>query len=234
MAHIESLLELQTLDLQIDKTHKRLTQIKATLAGSDDLNKAIHFVKTIQMELERLNKSRRGFETEIHKLDQRKESIETRLYDGSITNSKELTAHQEELTILLESKSQLEEQLLAIMLRLDEYVDGSQKATSHLEFVEKQHHDEVSKAKIEQKNLTKLLNNNNTMRDNTRASLSTASLGIYDRLRKVGTMDVMAQIEGTLCAGCRLTVPSGKLQQVRSSTEIVQCNSCSRILYFGG
>ena len=71
MAHIESLLELQTLDLQIDKTHKRLTQIKATLAGSDDLNKAIHFVKTIQMELERLNKSRRGFETEIHKLDQR-------------------------------------------------------------------------------------------------------------------------------------------------------------------
>lgn len=234
MADIESLLELQMLDLQIDKTHKRLTQVKATLAGSDDLNKAIQFVKTIQMELETLNKSRREFETESHRLDQRKEDIETRLYDGSVSNSKELTAYEEELRTLLESKSQLEEQLLEIMLRLEEYVEGSKKATSHLEFVEKRYQDEIAKAKTEQENLAKQLNNNNTMRDNTRASLSTNLLGIYDRLRKIGTMDVMAQIEGSLCAGCRVSVPSGKLQQVRSSLELVQCNSCSRILYFGG
>ena len=234
MAHIESLLELQTLDQQIDKTHKRLTQLEITLTESDDLNKAVQFVEMVQLELEKLNKSRRELEKETHRLDQRKEAIETRLYDGSISNSKELTAYEDELTILLNFKSQLEERLLEIMLRLEEYIDGSKKATSHLELVEKRHHDKIAKAKIEQKTLTKQLNNNNTMRDNTRASLSTDSLGIYDRLRKFGTMDVMARIDGTLCAGCRILVPSGKLQQVRSSVELVQCNSCGRVLYFGG
>ena len=234
MAHIESLLELQTLDHQIEKTHKRLTQLEIALTESDDLNKAAQFVEMIQVELEKLNKSRRELETEIHRLDQRKEAIETRLYDGSINNSKELTAYEEELRILSGSKSKQEDQLLEIMLQLEEYIEGSKKATSHLELVEKQHHDKVAKAKIERKNLSKQLNNNNSMRDNARARLSIHSLGIYDKLRKVGTTDAMARIEGTLCAGCRLSVPSGKLQKVRSSTELVQCNSCSRILYIGG
>jgi len=49
------------------------------------------------------------------------------------------------------------------------------------------------------------------------------------RLRRAGR--AVALLEGELCLGCRVTLPTSKAQQARQREDLTLCSSCERILY---
>ena len=52
---------------------------------------------------------------------------------------------------------------------------------------------------------------------------------LYDGLRENKGFAV-ARVEQGICRGCRISLPSSELQQVRGGN-VIQCGSCNRILY---
>jgi hypothetical protein len=56
-------------------------------------------------------------------------------------------------------------------------------------------------------------------------------LPMYESLRKTKGGRAVARVERNLCAGCRLSLPTGDVQKARASLGTVLCSSCGRILY---
>ncbi len=61
------------------------------------------------------------------------------------------------------------------------------------------------------------------------AEINQQTLEAYDKLRKQKGQAV-AKVEQGICRGCRISLPSSEMQQVRSGN-LVQCGSCGRILF---
>jgi predicted nucleic acid-binding Zn-ribbon protein len=56
----------------------------------------------------------------------------------------------------------------------------------------------------------------------------------YEKLLEAREGQAMAELEGRICQGCYVTVPSNIYVRLARSTELVLCPSCGRILYLPG
>ena len=57
-------------------------------------------------------------------------------------------------------------------------------------------------------------------------------LARYEQLLKQRRMIAVAPIDGELCTACHVRLRPAVAQQIRRNDDIVQCDSCQRILYF--
>ena len=64
------------------------------------------------------------------------------------------------------------------------------------------------------------------------AAIAAPLLAKYDQLRKLRRGIAVAQMVGELCEACHVRLRPTVTLQVRRNAEIVQCDSCQRILYF--
>ena len=55
-------------------------------------------------------------------------------------------------------------------------------------------------------------------------------LAKYKSMRNDNIFPVFVPVKGTLCGGCRMAVPSGQLDKLKS-TKMAHCEQCGRILY---
>ena len=63
------------------------------------------------------------------------------------------------------------------------------------------------------------------------SKLDTASLELYQALRRIRQGTAVAKVEQGVCQGCRIALPMSELQRAKIGQELVQCGSCERILY---
>ena len=68
-------------------------------------------------------------------------------------------------------------------------------------------------------------------RDEAAPQFAEHALAVYERLRDDRNGYAVAKVERGMCQGCRITLPSGELQRIRNSQDMVQCSSCQRILF---
>ena len=73
--------------------------------------------------------------------------------------------------------------------------------------------------------LTDLKNNRQALID----KIDPQTVTLYQQLRKQKTTAV-AKVQQGICAGCRISLSTANLQQVRSGS-LAQCTNCGRILY---
>jgi predicted nucleic acid-binding Zn-ribbon protein len=59
-----------------------------------------------------------------------------------------------------------------------------------------------------------------------------AALAKYEQLLKQRRMLAVAHVAGELCSACHVRLRPAVLQQIRRNEEMIQCDSCQRILYF--
>ena len=71
------------------------------------------------------------------------------------------------------------------------------------------------------------------LRHNRAAQASTidkAEMGLYERIRPARKGLAVVKLDGPLCTGCRVTLPTQDVQRVRAGTDIITCPHCNRIL----
>jgi predicted nucleic acid-binding Zn-ribbon protein len=60
--------------------------------------------------------------------------------------------------------------------------------------------------------------------------LDAGTRGLYAELMKKKGGRAVVLLAGQTCGGCRVTLASGKAQQVRRGQELITCTNCERIL----
>ncbi|MGH2675388.1 MAG: DUF7581 domain-containing protein, partial [Actinomycetota bacterium] len=123
MKGYERLLELQELDLSIDRLEARRREIESGEEVEEArlrAERAEERVGELRMALDSIGKEEMRLENDVSSLDQRIRAEQGRLYDGSVTNPKELQAIQAEVTNLAARKGRLEDEELDQMERREE------------------------------------------------------------------------------------------------------------------
>ena len=233
MPSIRDLYDLQLLDWDIQKREEELTDIRARLADDSRRQAAKRQLDALENKMAELASPRRQTENNIEDIERRIAEIETRLYDGSVTNPRELEAYQEERTNLAENRGKAEDKLLEIMIESDDTQALLDKARDLFERIDGERSREIARLRSRHAEVSSELPDFIERRGELGAEQAPMTLAIYEQVRQLRGGQGAALVDRRgLCQGCRLVIPTTELQRVRAGDEIVQCGSCSRILIF--
>jgi hypothetical protein len=231
MSKAETLYRLQTIDLEIDERNRRLKEVGASLAGNEELQRVRQALQDGEGKLTRQRTKLRDRELEMQSLTNKIVSVEDRLYGGRIKNPKELANLQEEVQSLKRRKGELEDQVLEAMIEVEESEASVMEQRERLARLEEEWQEAQARLSIEQSKLIGRLSQLKAQRSALQRTIEAGDLALYEDLRRRRGGRAVALLEGELCQGCKVTVPTKKAQQARQGDALTLCGSCERILY---
>ena len=223
------LFQLQELDLEIESKERARQQKESQLGENQVVVTAEEKLAQEQKRLKDLQHQQRSAEWEINDLDTKIAVVEKQLYDGKITNPKELTNLQHEVETLKVQRDQLETKALEVLERVEVAEASVVAASDEFKQVEdgwqrqqRQLADDISQLKSE---LSEIRGKRQQLSDET----DPEAVEFYEGLRQQ-KVEVVAKVDQGICRGCRISLPFSDLQRARSGS-LVRCSSCGRILF---
>lgn len=229
------LLDLQQVDAHLDQLAHQLRTMPelASLAALAERRTDVAASQgQAQTSVEDLAREQRKADADVEQVKTRRARNQERIDAGLVADPKQLTAMQHEIETLDRRISDLEDEELEVMERLEEAQSTLVALTTELNEIEKdgagltQTRDEKS-AHIaeEQKGLQ-------AERETLAGELPGDLLGLYDKLRaQFGGVGVGALQHGR-CGGCQLNVGAADLARMSQAPadEVMRCEECNRIL----
>lgn len=223
------LYRLQQLDLELQRRQQELRDLEQQLNDNKALVAAESSLASQRTQLEDERKKQRGSEWELEDLQEKVRQIGNKLYSGTTRNPKELTNLELELKGFKSQIRPKEDALLGLMTQVEE-VEGQMRATAEdldrlkREWEEKQ--ETLGQRKGEVARLLAQLREN---RDRLAQQAAPEALSMYERTR-LAKGEAVVKVERGKCQGCHITVPTSQWQKAKAG-DLIQCNSCGRILY---
>ena len=225
------LLELQELDLQSGALDSTLAGVRARLADDSSVVSLKDQISQLDVRLKEPTSERGRVEATFQQLEDRLQTVEGRLYGGTITNPRELEAHQEDRNLVQKQRSGESDKLLELMVQIEELQSARDEARERLGRLQAERKVERTGLRRDEKRLVGELEELHQQREVMVPHIPPSALSVYENLRRSKGGYAVAKVERALCQGCRLALPTLELQRARASPGIVQCNSCRRILY---
>jgi len=226
------LLELQKIDIDIDKEEKKKRNLPLVIERvtkeiqelKNNLKSKNEDYKNLQMKLKRI-------ELDLAEKSNKIKKHQEDLYGGKISDIKELKQIQKVVANYQKEKANIEENVLDLMEKMEDL----DKSIGHLDEDLKVKEEEFNKRK-EEMDLARLvikknMNSLNIKRGEILSKITDGRLlREYELLRKEKGEKVIMEVDGPICPGCYLDLPSDVIHQLKNNRKIVICPNCSRIL----
>jgi predicted nucleic acid-binding Zn-ribbon protein len=230
---MERLLELQDLDLAIDRLESR----RRDLEGEEEVrqargraDEAEERLGELKLALDSVVREQTRLETEADSLDQKMEAEQRRLYDGSVANPKELQAIQNEVANLRSRKTRVEDDVLAQMERREEMEGRLPALEDELAEVRDRLREIESTAERDRAEVSRGLGERRAERDALTPALDEELLELYEDLRSAKKGVGAARLVDGVCQGCHQKLSAMELDRIRRTEGIRRCEYCRRIL----
>jgi len=229
MSLAEQLYRLQQVDLEIQSRQQELSQIATELSDDKAVVGAESKLASRKQQLHDMRQKQRGAEWDLEDVQEKVRQIENRLYSGKTKDPKELANLEKEAKSLRSQIGAKEDALLGLMSQveaLEGEVKGSEEDVKRLreEWSQRQGTLELRKKEVETV-LAELKERRGTLV----RRIVPEVLSTYERL-KLAKGQAVVKVERGKCQGCHITVPTSQWQKAKAG-DLIQCNSCSRILY---
>jgi predicted nucleic acid-binding Zn-ribbon protein len=231
MSKAEMLYRLQTIDLEIEERARRLKEVENSLGESQELCQARQALQEGEKRLGQQRTRLRDQELEMRSLASKIASVEDQLYGGRIRNPKELASLQNELQYLKRRKDELEDQILESMIAIEESEASVVEQRERLARLEVDWQGVQARLSAEQAELIDKLSQLKAKRAELRRTVEASDLALYEDLRRRRGGQAVALLQGELCRGCGVTIPTSQAQRARQGETLTLCSSCERILY---
>lgn len=229
----DRLLELQELDTSVDRLVARRRHIESGKEVDEArrlAEEAEGRVGELRMALDSIGSEERRLEHDISSIDQRIQAEQGRLYDGSVTNPKELQAIQAEVASLRSRKSRLEDEELGQMERREELekrlpaleaaLNEARQQLDELEAASEREIGEIG-ASVEQRRAE---------RERLAEEFDEELLELYEDLRAGKRGVGAAALRDGVCQGCHEKLSPLYLDRLKRREGIRRCEYCRRIL----
>ena len=230
----QKLLELAAEDVALTQLAHR----RRTLPEVAAVEAAAEAERTFSGDVVRAETEVRDLEREVKRLEADVDTVRARatkdqkLLDSGSVSPKEMTNLQHELQSLARRQSDLEDQELELMERLETAEatlqaaqEGLDKARADRERAEQLRDDALA-------DIADGTARHEAARAAVAGGLSAPLLTLYDRIRtQIGTTGA-ALLKARQCQGCRIELNGRELAAVRAADphEVVRCENCNRIL----
>ncbi len=233
MSQVTSLRTLQELDDEVARLRSALDDVERRLQGSESLDRARAAFESVDAELNAARREQRRLDGEIGVLNARIQPEEKRLYDGSVRNPKELGNIQHELELLKDQRSKLEDQLFEVLSRIESLEADHAAATSDLSRAQAAWEAEKRSLQGQAATLVAALTRAEARREAQKLTVPPVALHLYEDVRRRKGGLAVAHIQGSMCTGCRVTIPEAIRRRAFQPDQLAQCPNCERILYVG-
>jgi uncharacterized protein len=230
---LDRLLELQELDLSVDRLEARREQLE----GGEDVRAARERMQAAEERVGELRLALSSVVSELTKLEHNADSLEKRieaergrLYDGSVANPKELEAIQAEIRNLTERKRRVEDLELDQMERRED-MEGRLPALEGELAETRDRLAEISEgSETELAEVGKAIAERRAERVSLVSGFDEELLELYEDLRgsKRG-VGAAALLDG-VCQGCHQKLSAAELDRIKRAEGIRRCEYCRRIL----
>ena len=231
MTTIRPIYELQEMDSTIDRQQSELATVEARLADNKLMEQLKRQLSTNEERLIQTKSRQAMQDLEAKQFQAKVQSLEERLYGGSVRNQKELESITSELQYSKEQSTESDEQLLALMLTVDELEKQIAETRARIEELESTQAEARVKLARERDALKESLVSAAEERARMADAIPALLLSQYERLRKAKQGLAVTMVQGGRCMACRLTLPTREMQSLRTSNVPITCSSCGRILY---
>jgi len=225
----KSLLSLQDTDQALALRRREYRQVEKELNSEGGLPELRDDCEKIRLrELEAKVETAR-LESDLATLKDKVSELETRLYDGSITNVRELTAIETEHSAARRNLAQVEESIAPAEVAAEHARQQFEDLMKEL--VEKEKHwtnrfIELRQEKTQKGNeFNKMLE----LRNAEASEIPDEDLARYHRLFRSNRGVAVVKVERGVCQGCAVRLPVGELTRLRNSDGPIPC-SCGRAL----
>lgn len=229
---VATLLQLQQLDLEMDRLVAEQQALVSSLQDNSLLKKLSAEQNIAQQQLSNGLQTQKEAEWSLQGLEQRLQQHEQRLYNGSVTNAKELNTLQQEVQRLREQQARQEETALEMMDATEVLREVAEQKVRAVQ--EARTAWEVSNAlSVEQREQTKSkIQEVRTKREQLVAAMDRDLVKRYEGMRKIKQGRVVSKVEQNSCQWCRVILTPSELQRVRINIDLQTCSNCGRILYY--
>ncbi len=224
------LLDLQEVDLDIDRTETQIKALAEQLGESDELKAARQALDQANADVLKLEARRKDLHIEAEDLRRKREREEKKLYGGDVRGPKEIQNLEREVESLRRRINEIDDSELNIMADLEEAESRQESAKALLAGVTSAWQDSQAALAKQQAELRTHRASLDGRRQAALQRVDSADLASYEGMRKKLAGRVVARIERGMCSGCRIALGTRELQQARQSTTFVNCSNCGRIL----
>jgi len=228
---LAALVALQALDTAAEHARKRLAELPAAeQAIATAIAAASAEVARLKSEIKTNHDERRELEKAVAAVDSRLSRFED--HKAAVKTNQEYTALLHEIATAKSEKDVVEEKILVLMEAADSLA-GHVKAAEGALAQATREGDERRKAltaegAAQHRDLERLTRE----RKGEVSGLPAALLAKYEQLLKGRRGLAVAAMTGEICTACHVRLRPHVTQQIRRNEDIVQCESCQRILYF--
>jgi predicted nucleic acid-binding Zn-ribbon protein len=230
MSDLQSLFQIQELDLQIEAHNALLQEIASALGETGDMTTAQAQVNSLREMLHDQEQRMRELEWDVDEINRQVSEEESRMYGGKVKNPKELQDLQKDVGLRQERRRKIEERELEIMSDVDATQAELQRAQEELSKV-RTAWDENQRNLAERQTVTiDAIEACRVKRSQVSISVTPQSISIYEKLRREKRGRAVSKVERSTCLGCRIALPMGLISRIRGR-DFAYCPSCGRILY---
>lgn len=227
-----ALLQLQQLDLEVDRLMAEKQALASSLQSTSLLKKLRAEEQIALQQLASGVQAQKDAEWALEDVERRLKQQEQRLYNGSVTGTKELNALQQEVQNLRAQQARQEEKALEMMEAAETLREAAEQKARAVKDAEQTW--EISNAagvtrfgQLEEK-LQVLYGK----RGELTVTMEDELVKRYEGMRKTKQGRVVSKVEQNSCQWCRVILTPSELQRVRISAELQTCSNCGRILYY--
>ncbi len=230
MSRSASLLQLQSIDLELDAAHARLRAIAVALGDDPAVKQAQRELVEAQAQLHAARIAVQNLEFDGQTLGQKIAEVDGRMYSGVVTSPKELQDLQNEAASLKRRRAALEEK------QFDALLAAESAETRHVETQHRLEGAEATAAQAhgnlleERERLLTSVARLETNRDAAAASIPPVDLDLYGRLRQSKKGRAVSQLDEGACTACGVAPSSSRIQDARQGNDLILCGNCGRIL----
>lgn len=231
--HLDLLLELQDTDTHLRRLQHQLDslpeqqELDAAQARLDEHGRQRD---DVTVELDRTGAEQRRLERETDVLTQRRDAERARLYDGTVTNAREMRSVEAEIETTQRRISEHEDLLLEILER----TEALESAAAALDEAMASEQERIAAATVGRDEAAKSILAEQAelraRRDEQAAGLPASLLERYEAVvARTGGAGV-GRLEGQACTACRIELSMADVGELYAGPPLATCPQCRRLL----
>jgi predicted nucleic acid-binding Zn-ribbon protein len=228
---LAALIALQDVETRAEDARRRVADAPGRIAALDSqLADAAAGVERARAALADSQTARRDMEKEAATAQQKVSKYKDQLMEAK--DNRQFHALQHEIATFTAEVQRVEEQVLVRMLESDELTAALKTAEARLAADKKQVAAQKSAIESESAASTATLATLKAERDALVQTIEPRLLATFESVMKGRKGVAMARAVDGLCEACRVRIRPHLYNQIRSGEQIIQCESCVRILYY--
>jgi predicted nucleic acid-binding Zn-ribbon protein len=228
---LQHLIHLQALDLAAERVRRRMADIPGAITALDErLSDRTAAVAGVKSRIERSQEARRETEKELAAVQGRLSKYKGQLME--VKTNKEYQAMQHEITAAEQVVREHEDRLLDRMEEQEQLTAELKEAEAALKWAQAEIKGERKTIEAERDQLDQMLEQQTAERRSLVPQISRPVLALFEQLSAHRKGIALSEARAGSCTQCHVRMRPQIFNEVRRMDAVIQCDNCSRILYF--